>query len=134
MAIKRIPTVVGMLLCDQVIVAEKTRDLTPVNSFAVRRVMSFPAKPFPFTVFGLLGGGAGEILLEVAIYRLDTLDEIWRKGRTVRFHDTTVEMVYKGVIRDCSFPLAGYYQAVLLADNEIIAAKKFAILLKEPTK
>ncbi|HYV39827.1 MAG TPA: hypothetical protein VE988_29325 [Gemmataceae bacterium] len=131
MAIKRIPAAVGLLVCDQVIFAEKTRNPTLVNCFSFRRVAKFPSLPVPFTVFSLLSGGAGDILLEVVINRLDTLDEVWRRGYKGHFQQTMAATVFTLPVRGCSFPAEGYYEATLFADHELIAARKFAVRSKE---
>jgi hypothetical protein len=124
---KQIPVASGLLLCDQVIVAEKTRDVTPVNCFSVRYVKSFPSEPFPFTLFALLADGLGEILLEVVIYRLDTYEEVHKVAAVGKFADPLAELRCTITIRNFSFPAPGHYQVSLLGDHELIAQRKFKI-------
>src|SRR5262245_47935958 len=115
------PLVLGLLLCEQVIIEERTRNVTPVNCFSRRTVEQFPADPFPFTAFAILRDGQGEIELRVTVERLDTLDEIYRRVLRVRFTDPLQEVRCLFRIRDCPFPAAGHYQVGLLADGEPIA-------------
>jgi len=125
------PGVIGLLLCEQVIVEEKTRNITPVNCFTSRTVEQLPSETFPFIVFAILTDGAGEISLEVIIQRLDSLDEIYRSSLSFRFTNPLQEVRCIFRIRDCSFPVSGYYQVTLLADNESVAQRKFRIVPKE---
>ena len=73
----KIPAVIGLLLCEQVIIEEKTRNVTPVNCFTHRRVKHFPSESFPFVVFMLLSNGLGESRLEVVINRLEARSRKW---------------------------------------------------------
>ena len=54
------PVAIGMLTCEQVIIEEKTRNVTPVNCFSERTVTRFPSETFPFIVFAPLTDGAGK--------------------------------------------------------------------------
>jgi hypothetical protein len=54
------PTVVGLTLCDVVIVDEGTRKVSLINTFTGIRLASFPASPQPFCVYTTLAGGQGE--------------------------------------------------------------------------
>jgi len=126
------PVAIGLLICEQVIVEEKTRNVTPVNCFTHRRVPRFPSEPFPFVVFSTLTDGLGEMPLEVRIYRLDTLEEIYRTiAATIRFTDPLQSVRFQLRIRDVSFPVSGHYNVALLADDEIIPQRKIVILQKE---
>jgi len=125
------PVVIGLLLCEQVIIEENTRNLTPVNSFNYRSVDAFPSENIPFIIFALLTDGSGEMPLEVIIQRLDTLEIIYRRSQIVRFPDPLQEIRCMIRIRNCSFPVAGHYQAVLLIDRELVAQRKFAVRKRE---
>jgi hypothetical protein len=39
------------MVCEQVIIEEKTRNVTPVNCFSRRKYGSFPSEMTPFSVF-----------------------------------------------------------------------------------
>lgn len=57
---KHMPIAVGLFLCEQVIVEERTRNVTPVNCFTQRAVKAFPGS-FSFVLFAVLTDGLGEI-------------------------------------------------------------------------
>jgi hypothetical protein len=122
------PTVVGLLLCEKLIVEEGTKNLSIINSFSRHRVAQFPAMPFPFTVFALLTNGLGDVSLAVAINRLDNLDEVYRKTITARFPDRLKTYQFKLRVADCSFPIAGSYEVNLVAGGEVIAQRKLSIV------
>lgn len=125
------PVAIGLLLCEQVIVEEKTRNVTPVNCFTHRIVTQFPSEVFSFVAFALLTDGMGDILLEVRISRLDTLDEIYRRSVSFKFTNPLSEVRCIVRIRDCSFPESGHYQIMLLADNEMVCQRKLLVTAKE---
>lgn len=125
------PVAVGLLVCEQVIVEERTRNVTPVNCFTHRTVERFPSEGFPFVVFAILTDGSGDIPLEVRISRLDTLDEIFRHAVSFRFTNPLHEIRCVVRIRGCSFPVSGHYHIMLLADNEMVAQRRILITARE---
>lgn len=125
------PVAVGLLLCEQVVVEEKTRNATLVNCFTRRTVEQLPSEPISFVVFAILTDGQGEVQLEVVVQRLDTLEEISHRTLSFRFADPLKEARCLFRLRDCSFPVAGYYQVTLLADGESVAQRRFQITLKD---
>jgi hypothetical protein len=127
----QVPIAVGLLLGEQVIVEEKTRNVTPVNCFARRVVSRMLSEPFAFSAFTVLVDGMCEIRLVLKIERLDTLEVIYQHSLTHRFADPLQEVRCLFRIRDCSFPAPGAYQVALLADGELVAQRKLSIILKE---
>jgi hypothetical protein len=125
------PTAVGVLLCEQVIVEEGTKNLTLVNSFSRRTVRSFPAEPFSFTVFALLTDGLGDVTIDVVISRLDTMEDLYQRSRSYRFTDPldTVRVTVR--VRDFSFPEPGRYRVALSIENELIAHRNLLIRQRE---
>ena len=128
---KHTPVAIGLLLCEQVIIEEHTRNITPVNCFTRRTVERFPSETLPFVVFAILADGLGDMRLEVLIHRLDTLEEVYRTAVSFRFTDPLQNVRFTLRIRDCSFPISGHYQVTLLADREMIALRKFNIIQEE---
>ena len=68
----------GLILCQLLIVEEKTRNVTLANSFQRMAVDAFffPSRSVPFSVFTVLSDGLGDTMLELVVSRCDTLDEI----------------------------------------------------------
>lgn len=67
MAMVQRPNAVGLTLCRMVVVEEKTRNVTLVNSFQRLEFASFPAAAEPFCVYTVLTDGLGEIVLELVV-------------------------------------------------------------------
>jgi hypothetical protein len=125
------PVVIGLLACEQIIVEERTRNVTPVNCFTTRRVEHFPSAGERFVVFAALTDGLGETTLDVAIQHLEDLDEIYRRSVTLRFADPLQNVWFAFRITACSFPTPGAYQVSLWAGGELIGQNRFHILPKE---
>lgn len=125
------PAVIGMLICEQVIVEEHTRNVTLVNAFARRVVKRFPSDPFPFVVFTVLNDGIGKIRLDLRIQRLDTLEDVFVRSVSIHLADPLKEYRCLFRVEDCIFPLAGSYELALLADKEIIAQRRLHMTQKE---
>jgi hypothetical protein len=125
---KQRPVAIGLLLCDQVIVEERTKNITPVNCFTRKAVRRFPVEHLPFTVFALLTDGRGDIALDIRVERLDDLEEIYRRSQSHQFAGPLQEFSFIFRCKDCSFPVAGHYDVSLLADGEVIAHRKLTLI------
>jgi hypothetical protein len=126
----KLPTAIGLSLCEQVIIEEKTHNVTLVNCFLYRILDHFPSRT-PFIVFAHLTGGFGEVPLDVVVEGLDELDEIYRISLTARFADPLETFRCTVRVRDCEFPEPGQYVVSLRAGGEIVAERKIQLLLKE---
>jgi hypothetical protein len=82
-----------------------------------------------FEVLAYLTNGMGEIRLDLVLERLDTLEEILTDSRTVRFGGPLDELRFRVHSRNRSLPVAGGYQFQLRAGGEVIAQKRFIIVL-----
>src|SRR5262245_3721244 len=128
----RTPTAIGLMTCDQVIVEEATRNITPVNCWTRRSYRQFPTEAEPFFVVAFLMGGLGEVMLEMFVHSVDNWDVIRQVKHTARFDDVLQEHRAIFRVRHMTFPAPGYYQVSLLADREILAQRKIAIAEKSP--
>ena len=121
------PVAIGLLLCEQVIVEDSTRNLTPVNCFSRRVLKDFPSEPLSFVVFVVLTDGMGKMNLAVVIQELGSLEVIHE--RVIACHFTNPLQEARGIIRvHCSFPKPGHYQVSLLAEKELVAQRKLILL------
>lgn len=121
-----LPVARGLVVCDVVIVEERTRNLTLVNCFTLKRARAFPAH-FHFTAAAFLSDGEGDIHLTVSIQRLDTLAIMRQSSHRVRFIDRMQEVRFFVRVEDCRFPVPGHYQISLLADGNIIAQQRIQV-------
>jgi hypothetical protein len=107
--VKRRPVAIGLVLCEHVIIEEGTRNVTPVNCFSFREVDDFPGHG-SFSVVGWLADGAGTIAAELVVQRLDTLEEIYRDIGELNFRNSLNAARFMARVRDCDFPVPGYYE------------------------
>jgi hypothetical protein len=115
------PVAIGLVLCDQVIVEERTKKVSLIGTFAGIRVTSFPALVDPFSAFAVLTDGSGEVTMTLVVSRLDTGENVFSYGSQLRFPGPLAEVQYHLRLKQCSFPAAGHYQFTLLADGEWVA-------------
>jgi hypothetical protein len=125
------PTAVGLILCQQVIVEEQTRNMTLVNSFGRLRVDAFPSPPQRFTVHAILTDGLGRITLSLVIARLDTLEAVYTRSWKTAWTNPWREIRLLMRVNSCSFPVAGPYQVSLLANDELVTQGTFNVLQQE---
>jgi hypothetical protein len=125
----------GLIVCEQIIIEERTRNVTLVNCFSRLLVDRFPARPRPFVVYAGLIDGFGELTLDLVLHRLDTYldtyEEVLRRGQRLRFSDRLQEIRFVFRITQFAFPAAGQYQVSLLAEGELIAQNRIQIMLRE---
>ena len=119
----RKPIAIGLLICEQVIVEETTRNVTPVNCWSRRAYPGFPSEPETLVAFAFLTGGLGEMSLEVVVHSLDNWDVVRRLTHASRFDNVLQEYRCTFRIRHMTFPSAGDYQVSILADEEILAQR-----------
>ena len=122
----RRPVAIGLLTCEQIIVEEGTKNVTPVNCFSRRTADAFPWAAPPFHVL--------EVLLEVVIEDTDTLEEVYRRGSTFRLTTPLQQLRMSMRMNSIMFPGPQAYRVLLLADGEIIAQRKLVIDVKEKSK
>jgi len=123
------PSAIGLVLCDQIIVEEGTRNVTLVNCFSFREMDAFPGQVNLF-VLAWLADGRGEMMAELTVDRLDTLEEIYRDNRKLDFAGPLHDARFLARIRGCEIPTPGYYQVSLVIDRNLIAHRKFRVLKK----
>jgi len=71
------PTALALLLCEQVIVDQYSRNPSPISIFTGLAVGQFPSDPQRFSVFAALTDTQGDGRLELRASRLDTGEEFY---------------------------------------------------------
>ena len=127
----RQPVAIGLLLCEQLIVEEGTKNVTPVNCFTKRTASEFPWTSPPFTVMAWLTNGAGDVLLEVVVEDAKTLVELDRRGASFQLTTPLQQLRLSLRLHSVTFPDPETYRVLLLANGEIIAQRKLVIVPKE---
>ena len=61
------PVALGLVLCDVVIVEEKTKKVSLIGTFARIKANEFPATPLPFSVRAVLTDGSGDATIKLGV-------------------------------------------------------------------
>jgi hypothetical protein len=125
------PLSIGLTLCDNLIIEERTRKLTLVGTFPGFRSSEFPCTPDPFYVSASLIGGQGEGELTLTVTQLETDDELFAIHRRISFSDRLAELRVAFRLRNCTFPEPGAYSMTLLMDGEWVAQRRFEVSYEE---
>jgi hypothetical protein len=125
------PVAIGLLLCEQVIVEEGTKNVTPVNCFIMRTAETFPWKSPPFLVLAWLTNGDGEVRLDVIVEEANSLEELYRSATRLHFSSPLQQGRLSIRLHEVTFPRPGKYRVVLLADGEMLAQRKLTVSLRE---
>jgi hypothetical protein len=128
MAMVQRPNAVGLIICRFVIVEEKTRNVTLVNSFQRLAVEEFPSLPTPFAVYAVLTDGLGDMSLDLIVSRNETLEAIYTRSFQMTFQDPLRQVRLTWQVRSCSFPAAGAYQFGLQAEGEPITQSVLQVM------
>jgi hypothetical protein len=119
--------VVGLLLCEHLVVEKHTDNVSLINCFTKRNVEGFPSPAQRFAAVAFLTDGLGDVALDLAIERLDTLEEVFRQTMEVNFPNPLIEVRFLFRVTQCVFPVAGPYQAILRAKGETLAQHRFVV-------
>jgi hypothetical protein len=125
------PVAVGLVLCDQVIVEERTRKASLIGTFAGIRATSFPALADPFSVFAVLTDGSGDVTISLVVSRLDTGENFFTSRSQLSFSDPLAEVQYHLRLKRFLLPAPGHYQFTLLADGEWVAHRRIRVYSQE---
>jgi hypothetical protein len=114
----QLPTVRGLMLCEQAIVDAKTRNVTLVNTISRLRCPSFPSPPGRLVVYAMLTDGLGDAEMSLVVSRLDTFEDIYEARWQMKFPDPL--RLFRMILRlsHLSFPAPVRYQLSLLADKD----------------
>jgi Family of unknown function (DUF6941) len=127
-------TILGLFLCEQVIVDRHSQNPSLINSFTGRGVDQFPSSPQRFSAFAALTEGSGSVTIELAAVRLDTLERVYTQRLDVLFPNPLTVVHLSIRIRQLRFPVAGHYDFMLLEGGEIIAQRRIRVYQLQETE
>src|SRR5437016_325263 len=116
-----VPNTVGLIVCEQAIIEENTRNITLVNCVSRLRYAAFPSSPQRLVVYAGLTDGRGEATMTFNLTRLDTLEDVYESSWRMRFRNPLrdIRMVLR--LPPIEFPVSGRYQFCLMADGTLVA-------------
>lgn len=125
------PQARSLLLCDNLVVEEGTRNVSLTNCFTQKVFDQFPATPLNCVAFAALSNGFGQFPITLRIQLLDQLELIYEHASNVMFLDRLAEVRYYLRIRDLRFPKPGSYGFSLLLDGEVLADTRIDVRKRE---
>jgi Family of unknown function (DUF6941) len=121
------PTALALILCEQVIVDQHSRNPSPINIFTGLAVEQFPSDAQRFSVFAALTDSQGDGRLELRAIRLDTGEQFYSQQYPVHFPDRATVVNVNIRIRSLRFPVPGVYEFLLLVDGSLVAQRKLRV-------
>lgn len=111
----QLPVAIALTVCEQVIVEEKTRNVTLVNCLSRLAVREVPSEHHRPVIHAWLTDGHGEGKICLQLLHPETLEEIFSREIPAAFPHPLQE--FRATFRvSLSFPVEGRYQINLLAD------------------
>jgi hypothetical protein len=124
------PIVLGLTICEKVIVEEGTKNVTLVSTFTKLQVDTFPTVAQRFTVYTVLTGGLGDGTIDLIVRNLETDQVVYEAKLPVRLTDRLMELRVLFRVTNCVFPSPGAYQVTLLLDGEWLAQRRVNVAKK----
>jgi hypothetical protein len=121
------PTALALLLCEQVIVDQHSRNPSPINIFTGLAVDRFPSDSQRFSVFAALTDSEGDGRLELRAIRLDTGDQFYAQRYPVHFPNRATVVNINVRVRGLRFPVPGVYEFLLLVEGSLVAQRKLRV-------
>ena len=120
----------ALILCQQVIVEEGTKNVTLVNTFSRLKQKVFPTPPLSMLVYATLTDGLGAVPFSLVLSRLDSLENLKRWSITLHLTNPLLEYRLRWRLSAVQFPEPGRYGFALFADGDEIAQR--VLQLTEP--
>lgn len=126
-----LPVVLGLTICEKVIVEEGTKNVTLVSTFTKLIVDDLPTPPQKFAVYTVLTKGVGDGRMKMVVTSLETDEVIYTNEFAVRFPNRLMEVRVLFRVTSCSFPRAGKYQITLFLDDEWLAERQIQVVERQ---
>lgn len=127
------PVAVGLILCEQVIVDQRSGNPTPVNILSALAVDDFPSSEQRFSAFASLTDARGTGTIQLVGTRLDTDEEVYGQEHRIDFPGRHVVVNVHLRLRNVHFPVEGLYEFRLRVDGEFVAQRRLRVHgLNEP--
>jgi hypothetical protein len=125
-----IPVAAGLVFCDLIIIEEKTRRISLINTFGRLAESDFPFTP-RFWVYAPLSDGLGDGVVQLRVTEVGTDKEIYDLQRAIRFSRRMLQVNALFRIHDCTFPRPGVYFFNLLVDGEWVTHRRLRVVQQE---
>jgi hypothetical protein len=130
------PVVIGLMLCDRVIVDKDTNSPSAIGIFTGLAVDGFPSDPQRFSMLAVLTDAQGQGQGQVAVYRLDEQwlrqEVIYATEHPLRFPDRFAVINFNLRVRTIRFPVPASYEFVLFIDGDEVAHRRIRVYQAPP--
>ena len=121
------PQARSLLLCDQLVVEERTRNVSLINCFTQKVFDQFPSPPMTCFAFAALSNGFGQFPIKLEIESLEHVEWRYEYTQNAMFLDRMKEMRFWVRLVEIRFPGPGAYAVTLSIDNEVLADTRIEI-------
>ncbi len=119
----RLPTVLGLVLCERMDVDPQKGQYSLVNVFN-QQWLNGPSPPLNrFTVYAMLFGRRGEGPMELSVIHLQTEDETYKQTKWYASPGPSMSHILEMRIKRCFFRNRGRYKIALRFDGKEIACQ-----------
>ena len=126
--LSHMPVVLGLTLCEDVVVDPATGNVSLIRSFTGLPVDNFPAVARPFCAFAALSDGEGEVDAELLVNTLEGEGtEAYQVSHRLRFTDRLQIVYYVRRFSRCPLPIAGVYLFTLNLNGEWAAQRTLRV-------
>jgi hypothetical protein len=121
----------GLRVCEKVIIEEGTHNYSLINCLRHLVVRQIPSEPCEFVIHAMLGGGAGEMRLEVVIRHPDDDEVVFRREASIQLQDQLQDYRMTIRVRDLIFYTGGRYPIELFIDGDLVDQTSLTIRSRE---
>jgi hypothetical protein len=125
-----LPVCRGLILCEQLIVEEGSKNVTLVNCFSGRIVDDFPSPPQRLVVYAVLAGGRGTIPVTLRVVRLSDGEIILNQAQPCRFADPLGEVRFVYRLTTLIYSDPSWYEFALVSGSEVLAQTRIRVRLR----
>lgn len=120
-----LPVVRGVFLCENVIVEERSRNVSLINCFTRKLVDEFPSSPQRLVVYAVFANGLGTIPIELEVLDLDDGEVVYSQSVDITFTDPVQELRFVYRVHDLILPQSGSYEVTLTSSSEPLGRTRF---------
>ncbi len=121
------PAALGLLLCDQLIIEQRTQKPSAIGIFTGITTDRFPSSPQRLDVFAALTDGLGDGTIDLLVTQLEGDQQIFAQSMEMTFPDPLKVVNVRFRFRQLSFPSPGVYVFALVVDGEEIAQRRIHV-------
>ncbi len=120
-----LPVVRGVFLCENVIVEERSRNVSLINCFTRKLVDEFPSSPQRLVVYATFAKGLGTIPIELEVLDLDDGEVVYSRSVDITFTDPVQEMRFVYRVHDLILSQSGSHEVTLTSCSEPLGRTRF---------